>query len=371
MMAYTKPAEAFSPGEYLRDELEARGWNQTEFAEIIGRPSRLISQIIAGKRGITPQTANAIAAALGTSPELWMNLDSAYQLFLADPAPERIAKEAMLREKFPVREMIKRGWIEPSQSYDVLLARILAFYGIRSLEEKPSLSHAARRNDDADLSYLQLTWLFRVKQLATGLQVPPYDEKKLRAALTTLESLMTEPEEIRHVPKILADCGVRLVIVEPMPGSKINGVCFWLDDKNPVIGLTLKGEFIDLFWFDLRHEIEHVLRGDGKERAMIDAFDLADTGITDACEKAANIAATNFCVPEKDITRFITRHDPVFSEQNFIGFAHSIKRHPGIVAGQLQRRLAKGTLFKKHQVKVRQIVTKAALTDGYGCVPPI
>jgi HTH-type transcriptional regulator / antitoxin HigA len=48
------PAQAFSPGEFLRDELEARDWTQAEFAEIIGRPVRLVNELIAGKRGITP-----------------------------------------------------------------------------------------------------------------------------------------------------------------------------------------------------------------------------------------------------------------------------------------------------------------------------
>ena len=41
-------AETFPPGEFLREELEARGWSQTELAEIIGRPVRLINELIAG-----------------------------------------------------------------------------------------------------------------------------------------------------------------------------------------------------------------------------------------------------------------------------------------------------------------------------------
>src|SRR3546814_3007260 len=49
-------AEIFPPGEFLKDELEARGWSQTELAEIIGRPTRLINEIIAGKRTITPRS---------------------------------------------------------------------------------------------------------------------------------------------------------------------------------------------------------------------------------------------------------------------------------------------------------------------------
>jgi HTH-type transcriptional regulator/antitoxin HigA len=48
-------AEAFPPGEFLRDELEARGWTQTEFAEMIGQSHRLVNELIAAKRAVTPE----------------------------------------------------------------------------------------------------------------------------------------------------------------------------------------------------------------------------------------------------------------------------------------------------------------------------
>jgi HTH-type transcriptional regulator/antitoxin HigA len=74
------PAETFPPGEFLRDELDARGWTQVEFAEMIGRPPRAVNEIIAGKRSITPETAHEFADAFGTSAQLWMNLETAWQL---------------------------------------------------------------------------------------------------------------------------------------------------------------------------------------------------------------------------------------------------------------------------------------------------
>src|SRR4051794_39230105 len=117
-MSDRNPAEAFPPGEFLSDELEARGWTQTEFAEIIRRPTRVVNEIIAGKRGVTPETARDLAAALGTTAQLWMNLETAYQLSKVPPREERVGREAMLRERFPVREMVKRGWIKAAKSYD-------------------------------------------------------------------------------------------------------------------------------------------------------------------------------------------------------------------------------------------------------------
>ena len=90
-------AEVFPPGDYLRDELEARGWTQTEFAEIIGRPVAVVSEVINARRRVTPMTAKEIAAALGTSANLWMNLDAAYQLHITPDPDGRIAREAALR----------------------------------------------------------------------------------------------------------------------------------------------------------------------------------------------------------------------------------------------------------------------------------
>ncbi len=96
-MGEIKPAEVFPPGEFLRDELEARGWTQTDFAEIIGRPVALVSEIVNARRRITPATAKEIGAALGTSAIVWMNLDAAYQLHVTPEPPERISREAALR----------------------------------------------------------------------------------------------------------------------------------------------------------------------------------------------------------------------------------------------------------------------------------
>lgn len=77
-MSEWRPAEIFSPGEFLRDELDARGWTQLEFAEIIGSPLHLVNEIIAGKRGISPEIAKELAVALGTSPQFWMNLETCH-----------------------------------------------------------------------------------------------------------------------------------------------------------------------------------------------------------------------------------------------------------------------------------------------------
>jgi HTH-type transcriptional regulator / antitoxin HigA len=77
------PAEVFPPGDFLREELEARGWTQSDLAQRMGRPLRSINEVVNGKKAITAETAIGLGDALGTSAEYWMNLESVYRLHLA------------------------------------------------------------------------------------------------------------------------------------------------------------------------------------------------------------------------------------------------------------------------------------------------
>lgn len=364
-------AEIFPPGEFLRDELDARGWSQTELAEIIGRPVRLVNEIIAGKRTITPETAIQLGESLGTGPELWMNLESQYQLSRVRPTDGLVARRARLYERFPVREMIKRGWIEASKSIDVLEHQFLAFFDIATVDAEIPFCHAAKKADPEDKpTALQLAWLCRARRLAAEMVTAPYSEAQLITSLTCLSALLTAPEETRHVAKVLAECGVRFVVVEPIPGAKIDGACFWLPKAQPVVALSLRLDRIDNFWFVLRHELEHVLRGHGQERGYILDQDLEGTAPdqVDDEEIVANAAAADYCVSQDELNGFIARIAPFFKEERVLLFAQRINVHPGLVIGQLQRRLGRYDLFRKYQVKVRQFVTSSALTDGWGVV---
>ena len=369
-------AEAFPPGEYLKDEMEERGWTQDEFAAIIGRPPAVINQIISGKRGISPETAREIGAALGTSAMYWMNLESAYRLWKAGPAPERIGHTGRLRANVPVRELVTRGGIKDSENPKILEKQVFDFYGIKSEDETPRLAHAAKRTGYPDnIGPSQRAWLFRVKRIAEAMPVRPYSERRLREAVATLRTLRISVEGVGRVPQILAECGVRLVVVEPMPGSKIDGVTFWLDEKttSPVVGLSLRLDRVDNFWFVLAHEIEHVLNKHGRTQAIVDTetFDPA-TRVPDVSEeeRIANMAAADFCVPRADMADFILRNRPRFSDEKVVGFARRIQVHPGLVVGQLQKVLGDYRLFRKHLVSVRSIVAPMAMTDGYGQMLP-
>jgi HTH-type transcriptional regulator/antitoxin HigA len=96
--------------------------------------------------------------------------------------------------------------------------------------EGPVFAHAAKAVQYDERTALQWAWLYRAKELAEGTHSLPYSERKLREALAKLRRLLVAPEEIRQVPRILADAGVRFVIVEFLPGAKIDGATFWMND---------------------------------------------------------------------------------------------------------------------------------------------
>src|SRR6266852_4411225 len=118
-------AEVFPPGEFIREELEARGWTQEDLADIMGRQSSIISGLVNAKRAVSPDVASDLAAAFGTTAQFWMNIETAHQLFTESRADETVARKARLYAKAPIKEMTKRGWIESSNNLDVLEDRIL------------------------------------------------------------------------------------------------------------------------------------------------------------------------------------------------------------------------------------------------------
>ena len=70
------------PGEIIADEIAELGINATELARIIHVPANRISQIIASKRAITADTALRLGRWFGTGPNIWLNLQQAYELDL-------------------------------------------------------------------------------------------------------------------------------------------------------------------------------------------------------------------------------------------------------------------------------------------------
>ncbi len=74
-----RPAQAFSPGSYLSEEIAARGWSLKETRQHLPWSAIRLGQVLMGTCTLNEQMADDLAAALGTSTEMWLNLDRAYQ----------------------------------------------------------------------------------------------------------------------------------------------------------------------------------------------------------------------------------------------------------------------------------------------------
>lgn len=369
------------PGQLIAHLLDERGWSQRTLAVVLEKDESTVNKIVAGKGSVTVETALALEDIFGVPAERFLELQRKYDLAVARIAsrPDRgRATRAALFGDLPVAAMIKRGWIDAKNPQDLkqVEAGLVKFFGVASADEIEVLPHAARKTQvNTNPTPAQLAWLYRVRAIAEDLLVGKFTPSALSKAITKLHKLTAMPEEVRHVPRILAEAGIRFVIVETLPSAKIDGVCFWLDAKSPVVGLSIRYDRIDNFWFVLRHELEHVRLEHGRTAIILDAElegERAGTGDNvPEEERLANAAAQEFCVPSEKMKAFVSRKAPFFSERDLLAFAKILKVHPGIVAGQLQHQTGRFDRFRQHLAAIRQNVTSGAATDGWGDVYPL
>jgi len=370
-----------TPGQLIEFLLEKQGWSQRLLAVILGVEETGINKIISGKKSVDAEMSILLSEVFNVSPEKFLDLQIAYDLakarIVSRPDPSRTTR-AHLFGGLPVTEMIKRGWIvaDGVRNVEQVQSALIKFFGVKSVNEIEILPHAAKKTQTfTPATPVQLAWIYRVKEIANEMIVAKYSPNYLHEAINKLKNLLHAPEETRKVPRILAECGIRFVIVETVASAKIDGVCFWLNDKSPVIGMSLRYDRIDNFWFVLRHEIEHVLQGHGLVKIMLDSeLEGEKAGIGSNIaeeERIANEAAMNFCVPQNTLDRFIARKAPFFYERDILGLANTLKIHPGLVAGQLQHRTERYDRFRQHLVKIRSSIAPSAMIDGWGDIAPV
>jgi HTH-type transcriptional regulator/antitoxin HigA len=375
MLMYEQLAETFPPGDVIKEELEARGWTQRDLADIMGVQPSVVSALVKGTKPISFDLARNLSAALGQSAQYWINMDTAYRLNMPAERHDATSARSSLYKLAPVNEMTKRGWIQSSSDVDVLHTRVLTFFGKETDEEIEAevVLFAARKGDNKKkLTAPQRAWLRRVRVLGRAVAAQAFTKDSVSLALEKLRPLMVHPDEIRNVPRVLAECGIRFLIVEHLQQTRIDGVCLWLSKDEPVIALSMRYDRLDYFWFTLLHELGHVANRDGVTIQMAPDCDLVGdqaaktSDKTEMEQKADRFAGENLIRPS-EMDGFIARVKPLFSKVKIHGFALRQNVHPAIVIGQLQHR---GAIHWSHSreflVKVREIITSSATTDGWG-----
>ncbi|MBJ2155248.1 HigA family addiction module antitoxin [Variovorax sp. IB41] len=364
-----------TPGQLIDSLLRERGWNQRVLAAVLSMSESTLNKLISGKQAVSAEIAISLEEVFEVDATRFLQLQQMYDLararIVSRPDPSR-ATRARIFAELPVAELIQRRWlnVEDVRDMERVEAELFSFFEGQTPAQVAATPHAAKKTSEGQPpSMAQLAWLFRVRQIAKELLVPRYDEGATRAALPKLKALLSAPEEARHAPRILQECGIRLVVVEGLKSSKIDGVCLWLNDHAPVIGMTMRFDRMDNFWFVLRHELEHVLERHGMKEPLLD-IDMNGAAIGEE-ERLANAAAADFCAPVARVESFIKRKAPIFPERDFLGLAKVLGVHPALVAGQIQHKTGRYDLFRSHLVKIRNRVLPSAIVDGWGDVAPV
>ncbi len=368
-----------TPGQLIDALLSDRGWTNRTLSVVLAIDEQKVSRLVSNRQPMTADVAILLEEVFAIDASVFLALQCTYDLakarIVAQPDPKR-ATRAQIHHGLPLADMIKRGWIDVKDVRDPKIEEeLVRFFGANRVEDIEIMPHSAKKTEvNEPVTPTQIAWLYRVRRIASEMLVARFSPDALFATLPKLKPLLASPEAARKVPRLLAEAGVRFLIVETLPGAKIDGVGFWLNERSPVIAMTMRFDRIDNFWFVLRHEIEHVLRGHGKNKFMLDADLAGDTSSNSEVaeeERVANEAAADFCVPTKMMDAFVARKAPFFHDRDILAFAKMTNVHPGLIAGQIRRRTGKYNLFQNYLVKVRSSVLPSATVDGWGSVYPV
>lgn len=363
------PSQPVPPGDFIRTELKKRGWTQEDLARVIDRPIGRVNEIIQGKQGISPEIAIALAAVFGTTPEVWLEREAAYRLSQTKLNVGDMRRRARLHELAPIKDLQRRGWIKTTDSIEELEREVLRFFDIPDLNTEPTVAAAMRKTAPTKpLTTTQRAWCFRVRQIARAMRVAAFDESRLGACEKELRKIAAYPQEVRKIPNLLSSYGVRFVIVEPLAGGKVDGMAMWLDEQSPVIGMSLRYDRIDAFWFTLGHEWSHIRH---RDEVSVDSDVVGLEGLQldgkPEFECRADRDAAAMLIPPAELDSFILRVGPLYSKERINQFANRIKIHPGIIVGQLQYRSEMSYSANREMLaKYRNFITPVALTDGWG-----
>jgi HTH-type transcriptional regulator / antitoxin HigA len=326
------------PGDTLQDILDERGMTQAALALRTGRTKKHINEIIRGKAPITPETALQLERVLGTPAAFWNNREQQYRETLA-----RIEEEKHLRQHtdwlnhFPLRDMIKRGWLTKYDDRVAQLREVLAFFGVAYPAQWDDTWHdtsiAFRKPQTRESNeYALAAWLREGERLAQDILCQPYKADTFRSALATIRLATRQPfkEAQQEVIRLCADAGVATVFVPELPGTCTHGATRWLSPNKALMQLSFRWKADDQIWFTLFHEGGHILLH-GKREIFIEGTELSS-----AEEDEANAFAADFLISPKALQAFRVLPDSR-TKVGIKRFAAELGIAPGIVVGRLQK----------------------------------
>jgi HTH-type transcriptional regulator / antitoxin HigA len=333
--AYTF-AESFSLSDLPRVLIQARiarGLSQTDLAQLLNMKPQQIQRYEA-----TEYSSASLARLIEVAGVLDVKVS---QSFVTDDSAADSAIFAWRGAqdvdftRFPLKEMVKRGWFKATGSN---LAAAAREYFLRSAGPQFVTTYHRKkvRGENAPNEHALLAWQARILELAqNALGRHAGGEFELNDRwLSELVGLTRDTRGPARARELLADNGIVLVIERHLTGTYLDGAAMLSAAGYPVIGLTLRYDRLDNFWFVLLHEIGHVflhLFGNLK----LDFFDEEDSSEADEIERQADRFALDRLIPDaawkQCMSRFALSAEAVRIDAENLGI------DPSIIAGRIRR----------------------------------
>jgi HTH-type transcriptional regulator/antitoxin HigA len=321
-----------TPLEAIEFAMDQQGLTRRDLEPFMGSKG-VVSEVMAGKRRLSLDMIHALHAGLG------IPLDT-----LAQEMP--LQAQALDVSTLPIKEMKARGWINPGSKTEIEAA-VCQWLDECGIGEAP-LAYAARssmrlgaRGDESAM----LAWVCGLKAIAAKETLPV---KFDRAALCSdflrgLVVLSRDPRGPVLARDYLAMAGIHLVIERHFAKTYMDGAALLEPEGTAVIGMSLRYDRIDNFWFTLLHEVAHLTLGHVEPGSFV--IDDLEARSQDARERDADALAMESLIPSE---AWKAVPSPVYTTPKFVyGMAEKLGIHPAIVAGRVRHETRNYRLFAK------------------------
>lgn len=352
----TQPIAPPTPLEAIKFRMEQMGYKQKDLAGLVGGASRA-SEIMAGKRGLTTEMIRRLRDEWGIPADSLLGGKSPEP---EPSAPTPGADGARDPRNYPLKQMYDRVYF-PKYTGDWKTHRkdgaglLQDLYRRSTGVRRELVLHRQGGGAKAKINPHALeAWQQRVLVRAEEEKkhLPAYDsgalDENFLRWLTGLSGLADGP---RLACEALEDKGIAVIIEAHLDQTHLDGAAMLGADNRPVIGLTLRHDRLDNFWFTLFHEIGHVLKHLSPENPAILDMDI-DRKKTGKIETEADRFALDTLIPPgawKDHLRTLHYADEIRAA------AKRLCVHPAVIAGRLRREAndyrMHRTLVGYHQVK--------------------
>jgi HTH-type transcriptional regulator / antitoxin HigA len=327
-----------SPIEAIRFRMDQAGLTARDLIPLLGSRAK-VSEILSGKRTLTLQMIRALHEHLGIPAEVLLRQPGA-------SLPEMPIDLDWSR--FPLAAMAKLGWIEPGRNLkeraeEIIRDLINRAGGAEALPEALYRKNdGARQNAKMD-PYALRAWCYQLLAKAKTTTLPSvYRQGSITQDFArNLVRLSWLQEGPRLAKEFLANHGIHLIYLPHLPRTHLDGAALKLPDGTPVMGLTLRYDRLDNFWFCLCHELAHVTlhMQKGSDEAFFDDLSLGEVeGIeTDEKETEADQWAQEVLIPS-EVWAASSVKDRA-TPGAVVELAHELGIHPAIVAGRVRKEL--------------------------------